>query len=83
MSDITEEEEENELFTVRVKEDSVRVEFETEKKEEEDGNEEVTLIEGSDDEEVSPSITSDRLVREVLWMSLTWLSGRRMRSIGS
>ena len=56
VSDMSEEEEENELFTARVNEESVRFEFVTEKKEEEEGNEDVTLRDGRDDEEVSPSI---------------------------
>ena len=56
VSDMSEEEEENELFTARVNEESVRFEFVKEKKEEEEGNEDVTLRDGRDDEEVSPSI---------------------------
>ena len=56
VSDMSEEDEEKELFTEIVKEESVSVELATEKKEEEDGNEDVTLRDGRDDEEMSPSI---------------------------
>ena len=71
VSETSEEEEENEVFTESVKAERVRFDRVAEKKEEAAGKEDVALSEGVEMEEASPSIWRDRPVTEMLCVSLT------------